>query len=505
MRNKRFYKKSGIAIILCLILSVVIGVGGAISFLTASDKADNKFTVGEVKIDLTEPKWSPDTDTNEDGTDDAVSNLVANQVVPKDPTITNTGKNNAYVQVPKEDGIKIADSETFEVSAKNDYQLFTYETNEGWTLVDQKIDSGDEYNYYLYAYDAALAPKESATLFDEVKFANITSEYNPDPLNVEITGYAIQSDLYNNEAADAIEAWNLYVTQNSWKWPSNPVKNHVSYFSVNNEFISSKAYLSADEEFVVDQDSVTADGKVAVFNGWFGDNGTSYENGTTVTINELYVHNDKGEIDNINPNFTEDIEWLNLDEGTDQIMLIPKEGSTTVINRGGQRVSEYKEGETHWFVYGLREYISKTQILENYIDVQGDGRIEYIIENETYANMDVAGTGNIINVYDRHGTDDESDDTLVESLRVVIFGDVNEDACAQAADCTYVLDEAEGISNWSDPNSDEYAPWMVKAIDISHDGQITKTDYYAAAQIIGDSSIGMGRIDQTNGSYRFNG
>lgn len=223
-------------VILSLMLIVAIGVTAAFAFLTASETSENLFTVGNVDVELTEPKWDA---SNPDG---ILENIVSGQKIVKDPTITNTGTNNAYVyvmiEVPKADGIMIDDATV------NDHQLFNYTVNEGWELLDSKIDEDDINNYYLYAYNTALTPSSSSTLFNEVVFANIASDFQPEEeLNIKVTGYAIQSDYYNGEATDAASAWNLYATQNGWRFPTNPANSTgsgeinidpVQVFSLNN-------------------------------------------------------------------------------------------------------------------------------------------------------------------------------------------------------------------------------------------------------------------------------
>lgn len=211
--------------IVSLLLVATLVITGALAFLTAKDNAENKFTVGNVDITLTEPEWDK---ANPDGT---LENIVAGQVIAKDPTITNTGRNDAYVymmvQVPKADEIIIAGN----ADSVDDYQLFSYTINDGWTLIDEKVDVNDANNYYLYAYNTALAPEGTATLFNEVTYAKVTSDFEEANLSIEVTAYAIQSDFYNGESTDAESAWALYANQNSWKFPTNLAVAHYTLMS----------------------------------------------------------------------------------------------------------------------------------------------------------------------------------------------------------------------------------------------------------------------------------
>ena len=242
--------------IVALMLAIALTITGALAFLTAKDSATNKFTVGNVKITLTEPKWDA---ANPSGT---LENIVAGQVIEKDPTINNVGKNPAYVymliEIPKVYQTNIVSkdangNETIETVMH--HPLFSFKANSGWSLVDSKVGTDvDAYDYYLYGHDAPLAPTESSTLFNEVTFANITSDFvnaitgnNIVDINIKATAYGIQSDFYNKEAgenASAATAWNLYVKQNDWKWPVNTYEgvSALNYFNEDNELVNSDYY-----------------------------------------------------------------------------------------------------------------------------------------------------------------------------------------------------------------------------------------------------------------------
>lgn len=242
--------------IVALMLAIALTITGALAFLTAKDSATNKFTVGNVKITLTEPKWDA---ANPSGT---LENIVAGQVIEKDPTINNVGKNSAYVymliEIPKVYQTDIVSkdangNETIETVMH--HPLFSFKANSGWSLVDSKVGTDvDAYDYYLYGHDAPLAPTESSTLFNEVTFANITSDFvnaitgnNIVDINIKATAYGIQSDFYNKEAgenASAATAWNLYAKQNDWKWPVNTYEgvSALNYFNEDNELVNSDYY-----------------------------------------------------------------------------------------------------------------------------------------------------------------------------------------------------------------------------------------------------------------------
>lgn len=236
-------------VIVSLLLVAALAITGALAYLTATDSAENKFTVGNVDISLAEPEWDK---ANPDGT---LENIVAGQVITKDPTVTNTGTNDAYayimVEIPKvySTDIVSTDAEGNTVTtSESHYPLFSFEANDGWTLIDSQTGTEtDAYDYHLYAYDTALAPNSAATLFNKVTFANITEDFVNSitgeeivDLAINITGYAIQSDYYNNEASDVSSAWELYAIQNNWAWPDKPYEGlvKVNYLNENDELVN---------------------------------------------------------------------------------------------------------------------------------------------------------------------------------------------------------------------------------------------------------------------------
>jgi hypothetical protein len=141
-------------------------------------------------------------------------------------------------------------------------------------------------------------------------------------------------------------------------------------------------------------------------------------------------------------------------------------------------------------IYGLKEFLTIDEFTSKYVEVQGDGRIEIVDHVYNYI-----GTGATVNVYNCNGTEDVTDDELVETLRVIIFGDVTGDSVATAVDATFVYDEANGITAWSIPDSSKYDPYKVIAADLDKDNAITRED----GILVGDSSCGICRINQVTG------
>lgn len=186
-------------------LSAVLMVGGIMAYFTDGDTATNTFTVGRVSIDLQEPNWDPDS----------VTEITPEAEYAKDPQVKNDGKNDLYtfiqVAVPYAN-VKTADEEGAVIEAA-DTQLFSWDVNDGWIQVGEKVDDTENHTYtYVYAYvgedaSAMQAVAEGVTtpaVFDYVRFANVIEDEGLEGVNLDIAvnSYAIQTDNLNDKDAD---------------------------------------------------------------------------------------------------------------------------------------------------------------------------------------------------------------------------------------------------------------------------------------------------------------
>lgn len=219
-----------IAATACVVL-VAIAITGTALYLTDNDSATNTVTVGDVKVDLTEPNWE-DTE-----------NVVPNQELPKDPQVTNTGINDALVyltlQVPVENITLTADDGTKGTKAKNELFWFkdtadgpsTHANNfdNNWIHLDTRDTGADltgATRTYVFAYKTALAKDATtAPLFDKIQVKNfIENEIAAGATEqIELKSYAIQAsdvlesgvDLSDNlTAANLTKIYDIYVRQN---------------------------------------------------------------------------------------------------------------------------------------------------------------------------------------------------------------------------------------------------------------------------------------------------
>ena len=161
------------------------------------------------------------------------------------------------------------------------------------------------------------------------------------------------------------------------------------------------------------------------------------------------------------------------------VTLIPKAGSTTVIDRDNM------------VIYGLQERMSEATY-NTYLDVEGDGHFTVT------ATANGFGTGTVIELYDN------VTGQLLETYYAVIFGDLNGDSSVNAVDYSIASDEALYVTDWSRKqtyvdgvrtDNANYKVYMAMAADLNRDGKINSND---AAEINGRALL-RHDIDQVTG------
>ena len=114
--------------------------------------------------------------------------------------------------------------------------------------------------------------------------------------------------------------------------------------------------------------------------------------------------------------------------------------------------------------------------LRGYVDYTGDGRIEIVPNVVSGGVSKEYGTGTVINLYYANGTEDTSDDVLVESFYVVVFGDVSGDSDITTADVALARASAAGAHAEADRWDSDQIPYRFKAGNINGDDKITTGD-----------------------------
>lgn len=193
------------------------GIGGIMAYLTDSEKAENVFTVGHVEIDLTEPTY-PGNDT------DKTKGLLPDQEIPKDPTVTNIGNNDAVIFLKLTVPVKTVSTvneagETVEAAQEiwylktneNDETVHENSFDDKWVELseyEEGLDYTGETRTYVFAYTKVTAPEEKTTpIFDKLQLKRILSEESLDGVtdDIGIDAYAIQSDNILNSDGNAFE------------------------------------------------------------------------------------------------------------------------------------------------------------------------------------------------------------------------------------------------------------------------------------------------------------
>lgn len=163
-------------------------------------------TLGSIEVDLTEPEWIPEKG----------SGLVPGDVVLKDPTAVNTGKNDAWifleVQIPVKK-ISLVDPVTRKKQEARETELFSFTAKDSWELIEKT--SGETNRCYVYGYCSAVSPGEKTEpLFEQVTLANyLEGEMDEsEKLTMPIEAMAIQTNVCP-QGADLKEVYQQYLAQ----------------------------------------------------------------------------------------------------------------------------------------------------------------------------------------------------------------------------------------------------------------------------------------------------
>ena len=142
------------------------------------------------------------------------------------------------------------------------------------------------------------------------------------------------------------------------------------------------------------------------------------------------------------------------------------------------------------YIGGLETRLDEDTLRDNYIAVEGDGRIEV-----TLTKFDICGTGTEVKVIDN------VTDEVVGVYYLVIYGDVNGDADIDATDVAMIEDEALGITMWSAEDAtyadgtSAYDHSKVLAADMDANGRIKSAD----ASLLTNVTLFLAEIDQQSG------
>ena len=182
---------------LCLVIALAVtAIGGATLayFTDDDDNATNTFTVGNVEIELTEPKW----DAN--GSEDAPE-VYPGEALAKDPTVKNIGANPCFVRVSVT-GLDCLGNAGM-ITLRTDY-------TDG-KLGDNWVKNGD---YYYYSKVLAVGETTDA-LFDQIVIpTGLTNGDGETEYSVDVAAQAVQAQgakpsfsAVQSMTVDEIAAW----------------------------------------------------------------------------------------------------------------------------------------------------------------------------------------------------------------------------------------------------------------------------------------------------------
>lgn len=199
-------KKKILTLGLVAVLSAAAAISGTLAYFTDKEEKTNKFTVGNVNIELKEEHWDPNKATH----------VYPGQVLEKDPVVTNIGSNDCYVRV------EVTNLKQF--GTEGDIVYISTEKNAEKTVdvkgklganwvfdADASYKNGEDSAYFYYT--EPLKPNENTTaLFEKIKMpTGLTNR--PTPSDAE----------HNNAESIVITAWAAQAEGIDWKWDAkNP-------------------------------------------------------------------------------------------------------------------------------------------------------------------------------------------------------------------------------------------------------------------------------------------
>lgn len=218
----------------CAVTLVVVGV--IRGYFTEVEVKENKITIGNISINLTEGSFDPET----------TYPVVPGSVVEKAPKIANDGNRDEFVlmtvTVPKaqvtlldESGSNKGNPKTGLDSIQQLFRLvaeqtdpntvlqvptvsgrdidFTYHSGsdtgegaDGWVLLTSDT-TGSDYDLYVFGYNKKMLPAdETVTLFDKVQLKSFIDGEKKDGVTIGVKGYGIQADYLRGTNVDFTKA-----------------------------------------------------------------------------------------------------------------------------------------------------------------------------------------------------------------------------------------------------------------------------------------------------------
>lgn len=216
-------KKKILALCLVVALAATAVIGGTLAYFTDTKEATNTFTVGNVKIKLDEAvPGSEQGERTEEGV--VYTGIVPGVAYGKDPVVTNTGANDAYVRlkVRVENGLNWMGlyGNTNPTAEANFTAMINNTLGEGWEVADIEmglnngLDGKTSDVIVTLNYTKLLAKDEETTaaftqfmLPEAATDKDITTRISQDgSFAIVVTAEAIQAEGFNGNYTAALAA-----------------------------------------------------------------------------------------------------------------------------------------------------------------------------------------------------------------------------------------------------------------------------------------------------------
>lgn len=180
--------KKRIALMALVIAAFSFAGYGTLAYFTASEKAENVITAGNVKIDLCE-----ETADGDPFPEDGMTGIMPGETVDKVVYVKNVGENTAWIRVKPEkeltfaDGTK-AESGSFEQYIDLNLNQDDWTEKDGWYYYRQPVDAGTQ----------------TGKLFTQVTFSEkMGNTYKNSTVHIEVNAQAVQTA---NNGSSVLEA-----------------------------------------------------------------------------------------------------------------------------------------------------------------------------------------------------------------------------------------------------------------------------------------------------------
>lgn len=182
--------KKTLTVLLALVLVIAMSVAGTMAYLTSTDKVENTFTVGNVKITLDEaPVDANGAATTGNRVKANSYKLIPGHPYSKDPTIhVAAGSEDCWLFVKVEDGLADIEADT---------TIAAQLTANGWTATAEGSN--------IYARAAANKAGDNVLVFSGFTLKGDADVARYEDAKIVVTAYAVQADGFGT-AAEALKA-----------------------------------------------------------------------------------------------------------------------------------------------------------------------------------------------------------------------------------------------------------------------------------------------------------